>query len=258
MVSLGNKNLENGFPTIAVGFKDDNSLEELKMLKLHKRLDVAEIRVDMFHDKSTTTVKKELEKFKNINIPTILTVRPKHEGGMWDDGEKERIDLISSCADAVDAIDIELSSIKKDHGDLISTMITNKPIDTKLIISHHNFDETPDFEELSDLVNDISAMKADLIKIACHLNTTEDLNTLTKVLLENADKNLIIIGMGDYGLLTRLSFPAYGSLLTFAYAKGMPTAPGQIHLDDMVESLRKMYPKYNQQLINDFEILEAV
>lgn len=258
MIILGGKTLVKGEPTITVGFTDNNNVEELKMLKQHKKLDVAEIRVDMFENMSLSTVQNELNKFKSANIPTILTVRPEHEGGMWKRSEKERVNLISSCLNNVDAIDIELSSLNQDDKGLITSMLEKKPVDTKLIISYHNFSETPSFENVSKIISDISSKQADLIKVACQLNSMEDLNTLTKILQENTHKNLIIIGMGNYGLLTRLSFPAYGSLLTFAYAKGMPTAPGQIHLDDMVEKLRMIYPAYNQKLINDFELLEAV
>ncbi len=258
MITLGEKTLVKGEPTVAIGFTDNNDVEELKILQQHKKLDIAEIRVDMFENISLSTVENELHKFKSLNIPTILTIRPEYEGGMWKKNEEERVNIFSSCLNNVDAIDIELSALNQDDKGLITSMLEKKLEDTKLIISYHNFSETPGFEKTSKIISDISSKQADLIKVACQLNSMEDLNTLTKILLENTDKNLIIIGMGSYGLLTRLSFPAYGSLLTFAYAHGMPTAPGQIHVDDMVEKLRLMYPAYNQKLINDFELLEAV
>jgi 3-dehydroquinate dehydratase len=47
--------------------------------------------------------------------------------------------------------------------------------------------------------------------------------------------------MGTGGVLSRLLFPALGSLFTFA-AFGVGTAPGQLSLEETVSCFRKYYP----------------
>ena len=52
---------------------------------------------------------------------------------------------------------------------------------------------------------------------------------------------MIVIGMGDRAVATRVLFPALGSLLTYAHA-GDATAPGQIPLAEMTALLARLFP----------------
>ncbi|HEY5595278.1 MAG TPA: type I 3-dehydroquinate dehydratase, partial [Nitrospiria bacterium] len=63
--------------------------------------------------------------------------------------------------------------------------------------------------------------------------------------IANATKDIIVIAMGVEGALSRVFFPALGSLLTYAYL-GQPTAPGQLGYKELFELLKKFYPKFNQ------------
>jgi 3-dehydroquinate dehydratase-1 len=56
---------------------------------------------------------------------------------------------------------------------------------------------------------------------------------------DDAGPGLIVIGMGDAGVASRVLFPALGSLLTYA-AAGTQTAPGQLALDEAVALLRRL------------------
>ena len=54
---------------------------------------------------------------------------------------------------------------------------------------------------------------------------------------------LVTICMGPEGELSRILFPALGSLFTFAHA-GKPSAPGQLNCDETQQLLARFYPAY--------------
>ncbi len=80
-----------------------------------------------------------------------------------------------------------------------------------------------------------NAVITDIIKIATHINSEGDIITLQNLLAESKE-NLILIGMGEKGAVTRIEFPKLGSKLTFCSAQ-LNTAPGQISLEEMVRQI---------------------
>ena len=109
------------------------------------------------------------------------------------------------------------------------------------IASFHDFERTPDARSLAGRVEAGRALGADVVKIAAQVRGAADLRTLARVLVERDDAGpgLIVIGMGDAGVASRVLFPALGSLLTYASA-GTQTAPGQLALDEAVALLRRL------------------
>lgn len=226
---------------IAVSFKDGNDLDKINKLKNKQFLSVAELRVDLFSGEiSPETIKQELAILKQAGLETILTIRTHFEGGKWKKDEAQRIELFLACFEFADFVDIEFSSIQKEPNfdTVLKTVNQSK---TKLILSYHNFEKTPSFDLL---VNKVKAMKeiyVDVVKIATTVQAQKDIIILTKLLFEC--NNLIVIGMGS--LLSRVFFPAFGSILTFAHL-GKSSALGQIHLDEMVDYSKKFYTDINE------------
>jgi hypothetical protein len=65
------------------------------------------------------------------------------------------------------------------------------------------------------------------------------------VLLAHGRTPLVAIAMGHAGTVSRIAFPAAGSLLTYASADGEePTAPGQLPLRMLRRELARYYPGY--------------
>ena len=105
---------------------------------------------------------------------------------------------------------------------------------TKIIISYHNYTETP--ENLEEIVEKGFNFGADAVKIACFVNSKND-NIKLLGLLEKY-KSLIIIGMGVKGRITRLLSPLLGGLFTYASREeGKETAPGQLPYITMKEEM---------------------
>ena len=87
---------------------------------------------------------------------------------------------------------------------------------------------------------------ADIIKISTTVTAPKHVRALARLTMEIADQNAAVMGMGSEGVLTRLFFPALGSLFTYAFLD-QPTAPGQLHFDDTFRQLRLLYPSFERE-----------
>ena len=97
-----------------------------------------------------------------------------------------------------------------------------------LVVSHHDFEATPAYEALAEAARRAVEAGADVVKIATQVNDDADIATLARLLQEKAAPRLVVIGMGERGVPTRLMFPRDGSLFTFAAKGDRASAPGQI------------------------------
>jgi 3-dehydroquinate dehydratase-1 len=127
-------------------------------------------------------------------------------------------------------IDIESKFLKEDFLKYINR---DK---TKVIVSYHNFDETPPLEELEKTCNQIISQGADILKIATMVNEEDDVRKITD-LRKYIKIPAIIIGMGEKGKLTRVAPDNY---LTFgALSKDEGSAPGQYTIEELVEYFKQ-------------------
>jgi len=129
----------------------------------------------------------------------------------------------------VDYIDLEIESVEELMEWLKAE--TNEK-DTELIISYHNYENTPSSEELMRIFKQCFKLGADVAKIACMANSDEDVVNLIKMYRKQGRK--IVLGMGKKGMLTRVAAPVLGAEFTFASAnKESATAPGQLSVKEM-------------------------
>ena len=234
MVHFGPLALD-GSPRIAVPFRDGNDAASIERA-VRLGMDIAELRIDQFANREKAHALAEVEKFSAV--PVLATIRSEAEGGAWTGSEAARLERYGSLLPEVDAVDVELSSTDI-VGDLVmAARALRKPV----ILSFHDFKRTPPLDELDRIARDARDAGADIVKVAAMCNSQEDVRTLAQFTLENADKNVVVIGMGTIGISTRVLFPALGSLFTFA-AYGEGTAPGQLQLERMAQIFAQVYPK---------------
>ena len=249
MITLG-KLVLNGTPRIAVGFKDQATPATLRDAK-NFGLDIVELRIDQYSSFEKEYVLKQVSKFRQF--PTIATLRSKEEGGDWNLSESARLQLFETIIPQVDAIDIELSA-----GEILPKVIRSAHKAKKIaVISHHNFDRTPDAKDLLKILKDAKTLGADIVKIATMALKRADLQTLAAFTIANASQNLVTMAMGSEGLLSRIFFPALGSLITYAYL-GEPTAPGQLSYESTFNYLSNFYPSFNQEKIKSLQLFRSV
>jgi 3-dehydroquinate dehydratase-1 len=234
MVRFGSLAL-NGAPRIAVPFRDGNDAASIKDA-LRLGMHIAELRIDQFADRTPAHVLREIETFRSV--PVLATIRSSTEGGNWQNAEEARLDLYRIILPHVDAVDVELSSTAIAGQVVAAAHALNKPV----ILSFHDFAKTPSITTLNDIARNARDAGADIVKVAGMCNTQDDVRTLTRFTIEQADKGAVVIGMGKIGVSTRVLFPALGSLFTFA-AFGEGTAPGQLQLADMAAIFKQLYPE---------------
>jgi len=168
--------------------------------------------------------------------PVVVTNRKADEGGHFTGTEEERI---SSLTDAIrlraDFVDVELSTPLELMGE-ITGAIQKSAAGTRLIVSLHNFTETPSLASLQDLYTRCRAAGGDIVKIVTHARDLSDNLTILTLVdrIISVKGDIIAFCMGDKGKISRVMAPLFGSFLTFASLEtGAESAPGQMTVRDM-------------------------
>lgn len=180
---------------------------------------LVEIRLDMnnFSD-------DELGLIFSSPADTIATYKP---GAIT---ETVRIRKFKKCIEAgASHVDLEFEA---GEDTLKSISELAKEHNCKLIISYHNHKLTPSVNELISIYELSREKGADIVKIACNVNSDSDNARLLSLYDRekiSAEIPLIVIGMGSKGRTTRVAAPLLGAPFTYASKeKGEETADGQI------------------------------
>lgn len=196
--------------------------------------DFLELRVDTFRQRGIRPLVESIEGIRKIKgakaVPLIITVRKMEEGGGAWISDKERIEIFRALMPYAGLVDVELSSARA-LKEIIRLANKEKKA---VIISHHDFRKTLAEADISRIIKNAANAGADIVKVAALAKSAEDIKTLARVAL--AHKNLIVIAMGKTGALSRVFFPALGSLITYGSATGS-TAPGQLKLKGLKKEL---------------------
>jgi 3-dehydroquinate dehydratase type I len=194
-----------------------------KILIHLKGVALAEIRMDMLQLKDD-----ELATIFNQHKNLIATYRTLTDfDGMVAILTKA---IRSGCA----YIDIDIET-PEDYRKKLTEIA--KKHDCKVILSYHNFTETPDSERLNQIAQNLFVNKADIAKIACMANSESDCERVLK--LYTIHKNLVAFDMGEIGKSTRIQSVKLGAPFTYASVKGKETAPGQMTYNEIDYELNK-------------------
>ncbi len=118
--------------------------------------------------------------------------------------------------------------IKEQKNDLDNICGSN----LNLIASYHNYTETPGLDFLLAIVQEMEPFQPKIYKIACFCKTKEDAITLLNLAsyLKKIKKDIIILGMGEFGYLTRIFASLWYNELFFSpLSNEESTAPGQLN-----------------------------
>lgn len=181
--------------------------------------DMAEIRIDLskFSADDVRTV------FSQVRVPAIATCRPE----LVDD--KTRVQLLKTAIEnGAHYVDVEIESSAELKQEIIECA---KKHACKVIISYHNYENTPADEELHSIVNQCFADGATIAKIAVTATTQTD--SARVLALYARYENLVALAMGEMGKITRLANIYLGSPFTFAALDAQSaTAPGQLTVEE--------------------------
>jgi len=214
-----------------------------RLNNLKNEIKLIEIRFDYLYNQ----YKDIFEQINQIKIPYIFTFRSYIESDRGknairiDDETRIKYYLKAIEQDA-SLIDFELSSIKinKNFYKLIEEAHRKN---VGVIISYHNFQETPKPQVLFDKIDEENSYNADVLKIATMVKNLEDIITIDNVTFiarQKFRKPMMTMGMGQIGKLSRISAVAFGSDIIFAHL-GKKSAPGQLSFSQAKKIIDYLY-----------------
>jgi 3-dehydroquinate dehydratase type I len=109
--------------------------------------------------------------------------------------------------------------------------IKQHQLQIKMIVSYHNYQLTPDSVQLKSIIGTITGYQPSIYKLAAQCASREDALRLLEQLLElrSQDRRVIVSGMGEFGVVTRVFGALWGNEMTFApLTKTGQSAPGQL------------------------------
>lgn len=194
--------------------------------------DLVEWRADSIKEVSPSSYVDSLNKLRSVlkHEPIIFTLRVSAEGGAQDIAQETRRICIESVA-ATGLIDILDTELRNEKSFLDPVLDVGRKHGARVILSYHNFEDTPPNEELLGKIRMMNQLGADIAKIAVMPRAAGDVLRLLEVTLEARESfprmPLVTMSMGRLGALTRIAGFLFGS--DMAYAVGQETsAPGQI------------------------------
>ena len=169
----------------------------------------------------------------------LFTFRTANEGGerAIDKNYYLKLNLDVISTNLIDLVDVELFS----GDDIVRKIVTKAHANNVAVIaSNHDFNKTPDKDEILERLIKMQQLGADIPKIAVMPTCKKDVITLLAATEEmttnHNDTPIITMSMGSMGLISRLCGEAVGSALTFG-AIGKTSAPGQMNVEDLSKIL---------------------
>ena len=214
---------------IVVSAFDELSLDTICKINSQNIFDVVEIRLDQLIQENELKTK-----ISSITKPLLLTCRHPKEGGDNNISEPlKRVSIIEPLLSHASAIDIEISTANE-----MKNLITEaKSKNIQVVLSYHNFEITPNLAELKTIATAAKDKGADIIKIATTTNTIQELITLLTFSENGSIENLSFMGMGKFGMSSRLVAAQSESVLNYS-AIAETSIEGQWQLAAYREALK--------------------
>lgn len=246
-VILRTVSIGTGLPKIClpiVGTTEQEILQQASALANYPH-DIVEWRADWFSGVS------DLEQVRHCALalrtilgetPLLFTFRTKEEGGERSISDTDYIQLNTFIAQQqlADALDVELFRGDDVVHAILSQAHSNHTI---VVISNHNFTQTPPQEEIVSRLQRAESLGGDILKIAVMPQDAQDVTTLlaaTAQAHQLCSQPLITMSMGQLGMISRIAGETFGSAVTFG-AAGMASAPGQIPAHSLHQALQMMH-----------------
>ena len=193
--------------------------------------DIVELRLDAF--RSALPSPKDI---KGAKRPVLLTLRHPDEGGCGEPlTASGRTHALAPLIPSAAAIDLEIAhaSGMEDTIDLARTS------GAAVVLSAHDFAQTPERDTLEQLVTRGRTLGADVVKIATRTESAADVARLLALFESFPDVHLALMGMGPLGMASRLLAAQCGSVLNYASA-GDALVEGQWPADEFRALLERV------------------
>lgn len=213
-------------------------IQVLEMLKRSKEYQYFEIWADYIEDLDYDFINslkldyrgKLIFVFRRQNLETPVMETQK------------RLSIISSLENSDSFVDLDVVTQQEEL-----SYIQNNNLQLSLITSYHNYQQTPEDKKISDIISIMMNYNPNIIKVATNCITPKDALRLLDLLLQlkTEKKKCIILGMGEYGTITRVYGALWGNEITFAPDKETESsAPGQLTKTELETIYKILNTKY--------------
>ncbi|MDD7281190.1 type I 3-dehydroquinate dehydratase [Floccifex sp.] len=235
IVNIKNIEFGKGKPKICVPIMGSNINELEKEINGLDGLmyDVVEWRMDYYDFDNIDALLQAVHFIHNKLKKGLLlaTFRTSNEGGVKEisDEQYRIINEAIILSGNIDLVDIEYFRERQVVQSLLTLAHENNVC---VIMSNHDFEKTPSYEQMINRLDGMHEMGADIAKLAVMPNDEDDVFTLLKATNDCSSKPIITMSMGKIGLISRLTGEIYGSCMTFGCAD-KASAPGQINANEL-------------------------
>ena len=200
-----------------------------------KSIDIVELRIDQW-----PSFNKQLKIF---HLKILVTYRTSIQGGKGAVNEQEYLNILGELIECpqFDMIDIEWSSaVNIEKYMLLVQRAQQKGLE--VVLSHHNFQETPALDELKFIYFKMQKLNPDYLKLAVMPKSQEDVLHLLEAMsltAKHTSCRIVGISMSSLGKVSRIAQGVFGGTLSYGCIEE-PQAPGQIHVSKL-KSLVSFY-----------------
>ena len=183
--------------------------------------DLIELRLDTVRDPDAAAA------LAGRTRPVIVTCRPTWEGGGFTGSEEERKRILAAAlSEGAEWVDLEWRA----HFDDLIAQAAGR----RIVLSTHDYHGMP--IDLTARVHAMRSTGAEVIKISATATSLSDCLPLLELgASRNAPGDMVLIGMGPYGLATRILAARFGSRWTYG---GGISDIGQVTTDALLDEYR--------------------
>lgn len=200
-----------------------------RAVRMRNPPDLFELRLDALFPR-----REEVEAaLRHLRAPLIITARHPREGGSNQLSLQKRRALLLRFLPHAAYVDIELRSAGA-FGAILEAARAKR---IRIIVSFHDFHETPHRPRLDEIARTAKSLGADLLKIATRTDGTAQLARL-RDFFQNVrlEMDIAAMGVGRLGQVSRLEF-ARRSALNYGHL-GSPQIEGQLSIVQLRRILR--------------------
>lgn len=197
------------------------------ILEFRESYDFLEVWLDMVTDLELSFVDELCEELGERLI--LLFRRPVLEKIRMKPAKRQQI--MQQLSGRLAWLDLDISTQQDDLA-----WIQQEELSLRLLLSYHNYDTTPSEEKLWERIEVMRSHSASIVKVATYCQSADDAMRLMQLglRLKSMDCDCIVLGMGEFGAVTRIFGTLWFNHMTFAPPTlEQASAPGQIALPSL-------------------------
>jgi len=183
--------------------------------------DAVEVRLDALLANQVPIEKIEAA-LRAKKHPVLLTLRIPAEGGQRAWTMKERRDLFLRLLPEVEAIDVELATMRAMRPVIEEARRMGKTV----VLSAHAISKPASPAQIARWVARFDPLPSTMLKIAARIESWRDLQQLAGLLVNHPERPIAVMGLGPYAAQSRAVLAALGSRLVYGHLD-QPAAAGQ-------------------------------